>query len=75
MTLDRWTQLMSTLGLPENQDTYTELLETHAEKQHHYHNAAHVEACLTHLDKVKYLLEDPAEVELAFWFHDAIYKT
>jgi predicted metal-dependent HD superfamily phosphohydrolase len=35
----------------------------------------HVRDCLTHLDAVRYLSERPAELELAIWFHDAIYDT
>jgi predicted metal-dependent HD superfamily phosphohydrolase len=38
-----------------------------------YHNTPHLLACLRHLDDVRGQLEDAIAVELALWFHDAIY--
>lgn len=38
-----------------------------------YHNCAHLRACLYHLQSTTAPLEDPHAVELALWFHDAIY--
>lgn len=74
MDIERWTQLMCTLELDENSDTFSKLVEAHAQKHRRYHNAEHVDACLRHLDEVHECLNRPAEVEIAFWFHDAIYK-
>jgi predicted metal-dependent HD superfamily phosphohydrolase len=39
----------------------------------HYHTLEHIDACLAWLDEVKPSAEYPAEIELALWFHDAIY--
>jgi predicted metal-dependent HD superfamily phosphohydrolase len=39
----------------------------------HFHNLDHVRDCLRHFDEVSPLLADPDAVELALWFHDAIY--
>jgi len=74
MDIERWTQLMCTLELDENSDTFSKLVEAHAQKHRRYHNGEHVDACLKHLDDVRKLLVRPSEVEMAFWFHDAIYK-
>lgn len=38
-----------------------------------YHNEAHVAECLRLFDKVQMYVSDPVALELAIWFHDAIY--
>lgn len=69
-----WQILMQTLSLPENRDTYERLIAAYGETHRAYHTLAHIDACLRHLDKVQAIANSPAEIELAFWFHDAVYK-
>ena len=38
-----------------------------------FHNLHHVGECLHRFDEVPSLLSDPAAVEIALWFHDAVY--
>jgi predicted metal-dependent HD superfamily phosphohydrolase len=45
----------------------------YAESHRKYHTLRHLEECLSHLDEVQHLAVRPAEIELALWFHDAIY--
>jgi len=52
---------------------YDELVARHGEAHRAYHDLTHVRACLEHLDRFAALAARPAEVELALWFHDAIY--
>lgn len=72
-SLTRWNKLCLRLGLSADAATYQELLGAHAEKHRAYHTLDHIAACLRHLDSVEEKLENPEEVEMALWFHDAVY--
>ncbi len=50
-----------------------ELLARYAEPQRKYHTRQHLEECLALFEEVSALAPHPAEVEMALWFHDAIY--
>jgi predicted metal-dependent HD superfamily phosphohydrolase len=52
---------------------FRDLVARYAEPHRHYHTLAHIDACLTWLDWFSGSAEHPEEVELALWFHDAIY--
>lgn len=52
---------------------FDEIVARYSEPHRHYHTLRHVAACLRTLDDLSLLCEHPAEVELALWFHDAIY--
>jgi predicted metal-dependent HD superfamily phosphohydrolase len=70
----RWTRLCEGLGLSNDTRIYTALIAAHAEKHRAYHTLDHIAACLKHLDRVKDKVDRPDEIELALWFHDAIYQ-
>ena len=65
---------MKSLALDDNYGTYQALAKSYSEKHRYYHTYKHVEACLNHLDKTTDLAKNPEQIELAIWFHDAIYK-
>jgi len=70
-----WSLLMSNLGFSENTQTFTELKSRYTEKHRKYHNVAHIESVLLELSNVQYIAEDKDSIEIALWFHDAIYNT
>jgi predicted metal-dependent HD superfamily phosphohydrolase len=70
---DRWNRLLAALGIGGEAECFDALLAAYSEKHRHYHTTRHIDHCLRELDSAKSLARDPAEVELALWFHDAIY--
>ncbi|HYQ03461.1 MAG TPA: hypothetical protein VER96_32525 [Polyangiaceae bacterium] len=52
---------------------FEELLARYAEAQRRYHTIEHIDSCLGWLDWYRGLARHPERVELALWFHDAIY--
>lgn len=70
----RFWQLWQKLGGRSNAEAvFTALASAYAEPQRAYHNTAHVADCLAQFDEVAALADSPQEVEMAIWFHDAIY--
>ncbi|MEM6819174.1 MAG: N-methyl-D-aspartate receptor NMDAR2C subunit [Pseudomonadota bacterium] len=74
MTTERWLRLMKAWGFEANPQTFDALVDGYSGKGRHYHTAKHVSACLEHLDAYLDQVENPREVKIAPWFHDAIYK-
>jgi len=74
MKLNRWQSLMQKFEFSLNVDTFNKLVKAYDEPHRRYHTAAHINACLAHLDDVKNQATHSEEIEMALWFHDAIYK-
>ncbi len=74
MDKSKWLELMSRVGLVENLRTYNELLSIYNQKHRHYHNVNHINAVLEYLEEAKHLANDFDALEIALWFHDAVYK-
>ncbi len=53
---------------------YEELQRRYNELHRHYHTPDHISHCLRQLDLAADLMEDADAVEMAIWFHDAIYN-
>lgn len=58
----------------ENLATLDALVASYSHKGRRYHTTEHVSACLRHLDSCASRLDSPREVEIALWFHDAVYE-
>ncbi len=54
---------------------YERLVERYAEPHRHYHTLAHVRHCLREFDAIRDLADHADSVEMAVWFHDAVYNT
>lgn len=69
-----WKRLWSGLGVEVVPGgLYNQLVRAYGEPQRHYHTLQHLRECLAHFDAAASLALRPAEVELALWFHDAVY--
>lgn len=66
---------LSELGAQPSEQLFDQLQIAHREAGRFYHNEQHISECLVHFQKLQTLAEQPAEIEIAFWFHDAIYDT
>jgi predicted metal-dependent HD superfamily phosphohydrolase len=73
-TLARWNRLWAEMGVSNpDEDLFHRLRSAYEEPHRHYHTLRHLEECLAQLDIARSLAVHPGEVELALWFHDAIY--
>jgi len=73
---DRWIELWQKLyahTIP--QDVFDELIRAYSLPGRFYHNLTHIQDCLSLFDGTRFLACHPEEVELAIWFHDAVYDT
>jgi predicted metal-dependent HD superfamily phosphohydrolase len=75
-SLARWQSVWRKLGASNtDEQLYYQLVACYSEPHRSYHTIQHLNECFTHLENVRSLAEHPEEVELALWFHDAIYDT
>jgi predicted metal-dependent HD superfamily phosphohydrolase len=70
----RWRQLMGQWGADGNDDVYSRLLSAYSEPHRQYHTVQHIDDCLAQFDEAASLANALEEVEVALWFHDAVYQ-
>lgn len=76
VTLARWQNVWRGLGAANvNELLFHQLVASYSEPHRKYHTTQHLDECFQHLDEVRAEAERADEVELALWFHDAIYDT
>jgi predicted metal-dependent HD superfamily phosphohydrolase len=74
--LDQWRQMWAALGAAAADETlFRNLIARYSEPHRKYHTMQHLEECLGKLQELRSLAQKPEEIELALWFHDAIYDT
>jgi predicted metal-dependent HD superfamily phosphohydrolase len=57
----------------EGRSVYETVAARYEEAHRHYHTLAHIAACLTELGQTQVDDESRNRIELAIWFHDAVY--
>ena len=73
---ERWKALWRKMGAKDDGlEVYQELVSFYSESHRYYHNLTHISDCLHEFDAARALAQQPLAVELAIWFHDAIYTT
>ena len=72
--LARWLALWERLDAKgDGEALHADLVARYAEPQRAYHTLPHIAHCLEQFDGARELAVYPDEVELAIWFHDAVY--
>lgn len=69
----RWERSWHDLGAPADAAERDTLMARYAEPQRRYHTQRHLDECFARLDRARARAERPGELELALWYHDAIY--
>jgi predicted metal-dependent HD superfamily phosphohydrolase len=74
--LVQWQQVWARLGVAAPELTVLErLIACYSEPHRKYHTVRHLDECFVKLEELRTEAHHPEEVELALWFHDAIYDT
>lgn len=74
---EHWCQALNVFGLDSSigEAAYQGLLKRYRENGRHYHTLSHIEALLNWSESYRKELAEPAVVNLAIWYHDAIYSS
>ena len=69
-----WQRCWQALSAQPSPDLKQQLLTAWDQPQRHYHSQQHLAECLNHFEAAQTLAQHSGEVEIALWFHDAIYE-
>ncbi|MBL1178564.1 MAG: N-methyl-D-aspartate receptor NMDAR2C subunit [Pantanalinema sp. GBBB05] len=68
-----WQRTWLMLAVQPEADLFDRLIVCYREPHRHYHTLQHLHECIEKLESVLAIAEHPGEVEVALWFHDAVY--
>jgi len=72
---ERWLNLWVAIGASGDPlACYEQLKAAYSERHRYYHNQQHIAECLSEFDGVRDLVSNQQQVEMALWFHDAVYN-
>jgi len=69
-----WRRRVDSPPSPDGALVFAELRSLYGSPDRHFHTLDHIGDCVRHVDEVRSLLADSDAVELALWFHDAVYE-
>lgn len=69
-----WRRLWRDLGLDPPPGLIDRILAAYDDPERHYHTRRHLRDSLRRLRAVRGLAREPLLVEVAIWFHDAVYR-
>jgi predicted metal-dependent HD superfamily phosphohydrolase len=73
---DKWVRLCQAVGATGDLiPCFVKLTAAYSEPHRHYHNLRHIVECQQEFETARDLATSPEAIELAIWFHDAIYDT
>jgi predicted metal-dependent HD superfamily phosphohydrolase len=75
VNFSRWSRACMDAGVAPEERDYRRVRRGWRGMGRHYHTLTHLDACLREFDAARELAVRPAEVELALWFHDAVYRS
>jgi predicted metal-dependent HD superfamily phosphohydrolase len=71
----RWNKTWQQLGIRAPEGAFAELSARYSESHRRYHTLQHLTECFALFDSLTTVPMNVPAVELALWFHDAIYDT
>ena len=71
----RWRTIWRAVGATGDEALYHDLIARYEDESRHYHTTRHLEEMFALWPLLERLATHPAEVELAIWYHDAIYQS
>jgi predicted metal-dependent HD superfamily phosphohydrolase len=74
--LDQWRAMWGAFGVTAaDEGLRRDLIARYSEPHRKYHTLQHLQECFGKLRELRVLARKPEEIELALWFHDAVYDT
>jgi predicted metal-dependent HD superfamily phosphohydrolase len=70
-----WSETWSRLAAAAPEALLAEIVARYSEPHRFYHTLQHLRECFSVLEPASHLAKRLAEVQLALWFHDAVYDT